>query len=64
MGELLVPSLPSLLPLLFLAFGAALLLSLGVGVREEGSLWDWEGRGEGGARRLTGMKARLKTRLG
>lgn len=61
---LLVPSFPSLLPLLFLAFGAAPLLSLGVGVREEGSPWDWEGRGNGGTRCLTGMKARLKARLG
>ena len=47
-GGLLVPSLPSLLPLSpLLAFGAALLLSLGVGVREEGSPLGSEGQRRG-----------------
>lgn len=64
---LLVPSLPSLLPLSpLLAFGAALLLSLGVGVREEGSplgIRRAEAR-EGHMECPTGMEARLMASLG
>ena len=63
---LLVPSLPSLLPLSpLLAFGAALLLSLGVGVREEGSplgIRRAEAR-EGYTECPTGMEARLMDSL-
>ena len=66
-GGLLVPSLPSLLPLSpLLAFGAALLLSLGVGVREEGSPLGIRGAEarEGHMECPTGMEARLMASLG